>query len=195
MRMANSKFLMGVLACGLSVSVLAVDRNSLNSTIQINYGTVKKIEHVKIDSGVGKGAVAGGLIGAGTSGKHDRAKHAAEGAAAVAILTAIAEGKRKAYSYEVSLTSGSTIKLVTENGGIDEGDCVSIEQGQTANIRRVSPVFCEAPNHEVLNHPYVQAKSYEEAAECHTAKEMAMHAKTEQEVDIAIKKVQIFCDN
>ncbi len=78
MRMANSKFLMGVLACGLSVSVLAVDRNSLNSTIQINYGTVKKIEHVKIDSGVGKGAIAGGLIGAGTSGKHDRAKHAAK---------------------------------------------------------------------------------------------------------------------
>lgn len=72
--------------------------------------------------------VTGGMIGAGTSGKHDRAKHAAEGAAAMAILTAIAEGKRKAHSYQIKLTSGSVVKVVMESGGIDAGDCVSVEQ-------------------------------------------------------------------
>lgn len=195
MRALSLKALVSVLVCGISASAMAVDRGSLNSTIQINYGVVQKIEHVKIDSGVGKGVVAGGLIGAGTSGKHDRTKHAAEGAAAVAILTAIAEGKRKAYSYEVKLSSGSVIKLVTESGGIDEGDCVAVEQGQSANIRRVSTVYCEAPDHEALRHPHVQSKSFEDAAECHAAKEMAMHAKTEKDVDLAIKKVQVFCEN
>jgi outer membrane lipoprotein SlyB len=183
----------GVLFSGISLHSIAVDKKSLNSLIQIDYGVVQKVENVKVDSNVGKGVVAGGVLGAATSGKHDRAKHAAEGAAAVAILTAIAEGKRKAHSYEVKMPSGSIVKIVTESGGIDKGDCVAIEQGQSANIRRVSAVYCEEPDHEVFQHPYVQAAAYEDAAECHAAKEMAMHAKTEKEVDLALKKVRIFC--
>lgn len=67
----------------------------------------------------------------------------------------VAEGKRKAY--EVKLNSGSIIKLVTESGDIAEGDCVSVEQGQSANIRRVSSVYCEDPDHEALKLPQVQA--------------------------------------
>lgn len=177
---------------GLAAVSFAAEKGSL---IQIDYGVVEKVENVKVDSNIGKGIIAGGMLGVGTSGKHDKAKHAAEGAAAVAILTAIAEGKRKAHSYQVKLTSGSVVKLVSESKEITEGDCVSVEQGKTANIRRVSPVYCESPDHEALRHPHVQAAAYEDAAECHTAKEMAMHAKTENEVDIALKKVRVFCDD
>lgn len=196
MRLINIKFAFGMLLCGLSVSALASSGN-VNSVIQINYGVVQNIQQTKLDSNVGKGAIAGGLIGAGTSGHHDRAEHAAEGAAALALLTAIAEGKRKAYAYEVKLNSGSIIKLVTESGDIAEGDCVSVEQGQSANIRRVSSVYCEEPDqdHEALKHPQVQAAAQNDAAECHTAKEIALAAKTESEVDIALKKVRVFCGN
>lgn len=194
MRLTNMKFVSGMLLCGLSASVLASSGN-VNSVIQINYGVVQNIQQTKLDSNVGKGAITGGLIGAGTSGHHNRAEHAAEGAAALALLTAIAEGKRKAYAYEVKLNSGSIIKLVTESGDIAEGDCVSVEQGQSANIRRVSSVYCEEPDHEALKHPQVQAAAQSDAAECHTAKEIALAAKTESEVDIALKKVRVFCGN
>lgn len=196
MKLLHSKLLVGIAIAGLSTVSFAAKKGDLT---QIDYGVVEKVETVKVDSNIGKGVIAGGLLGAGTSGKHssnhDKAKHAAEGAAAVAILAAIAEGKRKAHSYQVKLTSGSVVKLVSENKDITEGDCVSIEQGESANIRRVSSVYCEEPEHEALHHPHVRAAAYEDAAECHTAKEMAMHAKTEKEVDIALKKVQVFCDD
>lgn len=196
MQLFQSKFILGIVVAGLSAASFAAKKGDLT---QIDYGVVEKIENVKVDSNIGKGVVAGGMLGAATSGKHssnhDKAKHAAEGAAAVAILTAIAEGKRKAHSYQVKLTSGSRVKIVSESKEITEGDCVSVEQGESANIRRVSPVYCEEPEHEALNHPVVRAAAYEDAAQCHAAKEIAMHAKTEQEVDIAIKKVRIFCDN
>ncbi|HSC67181.1 MAG TPA: hypothetical protein VLC79_05805 [Cellvibrio sp.] len=196
MQLLKSKLVLAVVMAGLSASSLAAKKGDLT---QIDYGVVEKVETVKVDSNVGKGAIAGGMIGAATSGKHasnhDKAKHAAEGAAAVAILAAIAEGKRKAHSYQVKLTTGSVVKLVSESKEISEGDCVSIERGESANIRRVASVYCEEPEHEALQHPYVRAAAYKDAAECHTAKEMAMHAKTEQEIDIALKKVQIFCDD
>lgn len=195
MRLFHSAVLLGAVMSCLSVSVLAIDRASMNSTIQINYGIVERIDRVKMDSNVGKGIVAGGMLGAATSGKHDRGKHAAEGAAAVALLAALAEGNRKAYSYQVRLNTGAQVKLVTESGGIAEGDCVSIEDGKTANIRRVSSVYCEEPQHEVFYHPQVQAAAMHDAAQCHTAKEMALRATTEKDIDIALKKVRIFCED
>jgi len=196
MGLLQSKLVLGMVLAGLSTVSFAAKKGDLT---QIDYGVVEKVETVKVDSNMGKGAIAGGLIGAGTSGKHssnhDKAKHAAEGAAVAALLTAIAEGKRKAHSYQVKLTSGSVVKLVSESKEIDEGDCVSIERGESSNIRRVSSVYCEEPEHEALYHPHVRAAAYEDAAECHTAKEMAMHARTEKEVDIALKKVRVFCDD
>ncbi len=196
MRLLQSKLVLAVVVASFSTAAVATKKGDLT---QIDYGVVEKVENVKVDSNMGKGVIAGGVIGAATSGKHssnhDKAKHAAEGAAALALLTAIAEGKRKAHSYQVKLTTGSVVKLVSESKEITEGDCVAVEQGESANIRRVSSVYCEEPDHEALRHPHVRAAAYEDAAECHTAKEMAMHAKTEKEIDIALKKVQIFCDD
>lgn len=192
MQLLQSKLILGIVIAGFSTASFAAKKGDLT---KIDYGVVENVETVKVDSNIGKGVIAGGLIGAGTSGKHNKAEHAAEGAAAVAILVAIAEGKRKAHSYQVRLTSGSVVKLVSESKEITAGDCVSVEQGETANIRRVSSVYCEEPDHEALRHPHVRAAAYEDAAECHTAKEMAMHATTEKEVDIALKKVRVFCDD
>ena len=85
-------------------------------------------------------------------------------------------------------------KIITETKGIQEGDCVSVELGRTANIRRVSTVYCEHPGHEALADPIVHANSQEEAAECHAAKQMALQATTEETTDIALKKVRVFCE-
>lgn len=178
-----------------SLSVAAVDRNNLNSAFQINYGVVESVTQEKLDSSVGSGVLMGGMLGAATSGKHGKGKHALEGAAAAGLLTAILQGSRKAYSYQVMLGNGSMVKLLSENGGITTGDCVSVEQGKTANIRRVSPVFCETPPHEALQHPRVVASAQQDATECHEAKEQALAAKTEKDVELALKKVRVFCGN
>lgn len=171
-----------------------VSRNQLGSSFEISYGTVSTVEKVKIQSQAASGAVTGGLIGGATSGHHHRGKHALTGAAAGALLTALLEGDRKAFQYTVELNNGNTTKIITETPGIVEGDCVTMELGQTANIRRVSGVHCEHTDHEALAEPIVHAKRQSEAAECHAAKEMALQATTEEATDIALKKVRVFCE-
>ena len=162
--------------------------------ITINYGVVQDIESVKLKSNAPNNAVMGGIIGAATSGSHNRGKHAAEGALAGALLTALIQHKKKANQYLIGLANGSSIKVTTEQGGIRMGDCVSVEQGSMTNVRRVSDAYCSHPEHEAFDHPVVQAKGHQDAAACHQAKEFALNAQTETAVDIALKKVQIFCD-
>ncbi len=137
----------------------------------------------------------GGIVGGAASGHHHRGKHAAEGALAGALLAAVLDGNRHARSFIVDLNDGSEIKLITEQRGIREGDCVAVEMRQTANIRNVSSVHCEHPGHEALAHPVVHAKSQSEAAACHTAKEQALQSTTEEATDIALKKVRVFCES
>jgi len=177
-----------------TASAQSVSRAQLGSAFQIRYGTVEVVERVKIQSQAAQGAVTGGLIGGVTSGHHHRGKHALEGAIAGAFLTALLEGNRKGYQYTVDFDDNSVTKVITESGGIVEGDCVAVELGQTANIRRTSAVHCEHQAHEALADPIVHAKRQSEAAECHAAKQMALQATTEEATDIALKKVRVFCE-
>lgn len=180
----------------IAVPTLAVDRNQLNSTITINYGLVLEVEQIKVKSGATKNALVGGMLGAATSGHHDRGKHAATGAAAAILLTKLAESRHKANAYTVEMNSGSTIKILLEDKDhIQAGDCVSVEQGRSTNIRRVSTTYCEHHGHEALAHNEVVQKAQQEADACHQAKEIALKAHTEDELNVALKKVNIFCEH
>jgi outer membrane lipoprotein SlyB len=181
-----------IVAC--STSAPTVTRNQLNSSFDVRYGTVETIERVKIQSQATQGAVMGGLIGGLTSGHSHRGQHALEGAVAGALLTALFEGNRRGYQYTVDFDDGSVTKVITESAGIVEGDCVAVELGRTANIRRTSAVHCEHTDHRALADPVVHAKRQTEAAECHAAKNMALQATTEEATDIALKKVRVFCE-
>ena len=192
--MRITPLLVSLAALIASQSALAVNRSALNSSINISYGIVERVERTKVDSSAGKGAVMGGVIGAATSGHHHRGQHALTGALAGGILAAILDGKRDAYIYMIETVDGGEKKIITEQAGIREGDCVSVEEGRTSNVRRVPSVHCEHHNHDVMYEPIVQAKAHEGAAECHSAKQMALKASTENEVDIALKKVEVFCD-
>jgi outer membrane lipoprotein SlyB len=172
----------------------SINRNQLNSSFEINYGIVVGKEKVEIKSQAAQGAVMGGIVGGATSGHHHRGKHAVEGAVAGALLTALLEGSKKANQYTVKFNDDRMTKIITETKGIREGDCVSVELGQTANIRRVSTVYCENQGHEVFADPIVHASNQSEAAECHAAKQMALQATTEEATDIALKKVRVFCE-
>ena len=183
-----------IFLCASTASAQEVNRSQLGSSFQIKYGTVTKMEKVDIQSQAPGGAVMGGIVGGATSGHHHRGKHAAEGAVAGALLSAVLEGGKKARKYTVRFNDGGLNEIITETKGIHEGNCVGVELGQTANIRLVSDVYCEHDGHEALSSPMVHAKNQEEAAECHSAKEMALQATTEEATDIALKKVRAFCE-
>ena len=171
-----------------------ISRAQLNQGFEIHYGVVNDVNKVKVQSSAPSGAVMGGLIGGATSGHHHRGKHAATGAVAGALLSAVLDGDRRAYQYTVDLVDGGQTKVVIESGGIREGDCVSVELGTTANIRRVSSVHCESPDSEALNDHVTYAKTQSDAAECHAAKNMVLKASSDEEIELAMKKVRVFCE-
>lgn len=172
-----------------------INRSQLGSSFEIRYGIVQNVERVHVKSQAPQGAIMGGIVGGATSGHDHRGKHAVEGAVAGALLTSLFEGNKKAYAYTVGLDDGGTTKVIIESGGIQSGDCVAIETGQTANIRRVSSAYCEHKGHDVFTDPFVHASSQSEAAECHAAKQMALEATTSEATDIALKKVRVFCES
>ena len=74
------------------------------------------------------------------------------------------------------------------------GDCVVIEDtSQGTNIRRVNPEVCDPAAAEVVEDLNDEFK--EEAEECAAAKKELSVAKTDAEVDRALMKVDILCNN
>ena len=185
--------LLGLVAT-LSAPVLAVDSRDMHQSISISYGVVEAIDKKKVDSAAPGGAVLGGVIGAATSGHHHRGKHAAIGALSGGVLSAILQGNRDAYVYQVKMANGGEKAVMTEQNTARVGDCVAVEEGRLANIRRVAAAHCAHHKHPARDDYMVKARAHENAAECHVAKEMALKATTEEEMDIALKKVSIFCD-
>lgn len=186
--------LFAVLGAMLSQTAMAVDSRDVNTAINISYGVVASVQTQKVDSNAPRGAVVGGILGAVAGGHHDRGKHAVVGALAGGVLSTALQGDRTAYSYTVQLVSGGETVILTEQGNAQVGDCVAVEQGRSANIRRVPSAYCEHHDHPASDDYVVKARANENAADCHAAKDQAMQADTEEKVDIAMKKVSMFCD-
>jgi hypothetical protein len=166
---------------------------SNDSIVSVAYGTVRQVEQVELDPNYGKGALIGGGLGAiAGSGKSSGTQAGIAVAGALVGALVAKETAGTANRYTVALVSGNTVAVVTEQSGIGPGDCVSVEQGKHANLRRVSPVMCSTPP----SHPaYEEMNSVVEveSTECHVAKEKMMAASTEQEADVAYRKMKAFC--
>lgn len=105
-------------------------------------------------------------------------------------LAAAGTGQR----YTIQLATGADIAIVTEQQDLVAGDCVSVEQGKHANLRRVSSVYCSTD----AAHPAygaIHASVQDDAAECHQAKQQLVNAATEKETDIAYSKMRALCEH
>jgi outer membrane lipoprotein SlyB len=191
-----------VLCCAFiasSFAVLAgcanqgVSRQDVNQTINIQYGTIENVEQVKLQSNAAGGAVTGSILGAVIA--DNSLEGAIIGAFAGGAVTAAAEGKNTANSYTVKLLNNTEVKVVTGAGNLRVGDCVAVEQGKTANIRDASPVHCEHAGHPGVTDPDVTANAQSEASACHNARQLALEAKTDEELDFATKKIRALCES
>lgn len=188
------------ISIGVSLLVWSVTAISGNSTTRANqnrviavaYGNVIGIEQIKLESNAKSGAALGGLIGlASSGGRSNRTKAArtAVGAAAGGAAKRASEGSNQAYEYTVRLTSGQTVKMITDQTGMRLNDCVSVEQGARGNIRRVSGAHCEYEDSEPT------ADHIQEANACAQAKEGILAATTNEELDLATKRTRILCED
>lgn len=160
------------------------------SAVSINYGMVESVRTVQHEGKHAGGALAGGLLGAAVAGpRHRGLKIATSAVAGAAIQGAMTSGT--AQQYTVRLVGGGQSVVTTEQQDIREGDCVAVEQGEHANIRRVSAFHCEQKKQASKPRADHQAR----ADSCQAAKAELVKADADDEVDIAVKKVRILCED
>lgn len=180
----------------LSVALLAACAGQTSGSargyeMRVRYAEVTDIERVKLPSAAPAGAMVGGFTGiALSSGRSTRSQVASGlgGAALGALAVKALEGDRLGYSYRLQYADGSISNFITEKGYLQLGDCVSVERGQYANIRRVPGDMCEKSG--VVVDPVHRRN----AIQCHAAKEQLLDARTDEEIELASRKVAVICE-
>lgn len=180
----------------LAVAVLISACSSSNSSrareLSIRYGEIVEVRRVPVPSAAPVGAIVGGFTGLVLSQGSSRGSRVAStvgGAALGGIAAAALEGDRRAYQYHVRFRDGRETDYITENGFLRMGDCVAVERGEYANIRRVSNALCEPGPRP----PEITSRSELAASQCHEAKDQLLAADSEEEIDQATRKVRILC--
>lgn len=169
---------------------------------EVRPGEVVGVEVIKLegDGSVAAGATVGGMVGLmyGKSNNKSRAvtrRRTAMGAVAGSRLARRSGGgAQEAMEYTVRMLDGQTIRFVTDQDDVRMGDCVVIEaSGGTANIRRVSDLMCIDQSHVVVLE--LKSELVEEAEDCAEAKRGVLDAETDTEIDRAVIRVSVLCDD
>ena len=181
----------------LSVTTALAQRAGQVATIR--YGTVVGMQTVDLNNADAmKGALVGGAFGAALTSSSKSSSRRRQNAVIGGVIGA-ASGSAKRQTgrrYSVRTNEGTIIQIVTEQTEIRVDDCVVVEEASgRANIRRAALSACEVASQPVMNAPDIQAELQEEAAECAVAKEGLINAETEEQMDFAVRKIQILCYN
>jgi len=171
------------------------------TALNVQYGLVQSVSEVQAESNTGGSATLGGLAGlalaAGTGGSRTQQLAGAAGGALLGGLIAHEHAaNQQLVQHTVRLNNGTSVAVVTENQNIDVGDCVAVEQGRYANIRRVSSVMCNelADTHRPAYTSTHQA-NVQEGQECEQVKREVLNAKTEEAIKLAHMRMRALCEN
>lgn len=156
-------------------------------SVKLEYGTVQSVQEVNAAGKRAAGTIIGGLGGALL------AKNSAVGAIAGGLLGGGIEkhvtSKQVLQQYTVALLSGSTVVVNTEQRDMVVGDCVVVEQGQYANVRRVSGINCKPKYQQNPEH------HKRDAGNCQKAKDELNNAKKDDAINQAVIKVRTLCED
>lgn len=188
-----------VMAVCIMVSVTDARAQRAGQMASIRYGTVVGMQTVDLNNADAlKGALVGGAFGAAlTSSSKSSSRRRRNTAIGAVMGTAAGASKRQTgRRYSVRTNEGTVIQIVTEQTEIRVDDCVVVEEaGGRANIRRAALSTCAVESQPIMNAPDIQAELHEEAAECAAAKEELVKAETDEQMEFAVRKIQILCYN
>ncbi len=188
-----------VVAVCVMVSVTGALAQRAGQMASIRHGTIVGLKTVDLNNADAlKGALVGGAFGAAltrsSKGSSRRERNAIIGA--VLGAAAGAASRKTGRLYSVRINEGTVLQIVTEQTEIRVDDCVIVEEaGGRANIRRTALSACEVASESLMNEPDIQAELQEEAAECNVAKEQLINAETDEQMEFAVRKIQILCYN
>jgi hypothetical protein len=190
---------LAVAVTSLLIAGLASAQRS-GQSMSIQTGVVVATQAVNLQSAAGRGAVVGGVVGYATTSSRQsssrRARNTAIGAGTGALIARRAQGSLDGMQYTIETGPGSRIVVVTDQTQVRVGDCVNVEQAGsgTANVRRVSESLCDAVFDNQVDEE-LQTYMNREADACLQAKERMMEAETDEAFDIAVRRVDFFCDD
>ncbi len=171
------------------------------TALSVQYGVVQRVEEVRAEANTGGSAALGGLAGlavaAGTGGSRNQQIAGAAGGALIGGLIANQRAaKQQLMQHTVRLNNGTSVAVITDHHNIVVGDCVAVEQGRHANIRRVSPVMCnDLADTRQPAYPDTHRANVREAEECEQAKQEVLNARTEDAIRLAHMRMRALCEN
>jgi outer membrane lipoprotein SlyB len=167
--------------------------SGVNSLIAIEYGTIEQVQEVQLKANYGSGVLLGGGIGALAT-MHYSGTTEALAAVGGALLGALVAKERAgtAEQYTIRLVNGNTVSIVSETHNLVAGDCVAVEQGRHANLRRVDPRMCTTTSPQA-SYPQAHAAEQQAAVDCDAAKQDLLQATTEQQTRLAYQKMKALC--
>lgn len=190
---------LAVMATSLLFAGLASAQRS-GQSMSVQTGVVIAAQAVNLQSAAGRGAVVGGVVGlAATSSNRSssrRARNAAIGAGTGALISRRAQGSLDGMQYTIETGPGSRIVVVTDQTQVRVGDCVNVEQAGsgTANVRRVSESLCDAVFDNQVDEE-MQTYMTREADACLQAKDRLMDAESDDAFEVAMRRVNFFCND
>ena len=190
---------LAVMATSLLFAGLASAQRS-GQSMSVQTGIVIAAQGVNLQSAAGRGAVVGGVVGlAATSSNRSssrRARNAAIGAGTGALISRRAQGSLDGMQYTIETGPGSRIVVVTDQTQVRVGDCVNVEQAGsgTANVRRVSESLCDAVFDNQVDEE-LQTYMTREADACLQAKDRLMDAESDDAFEVAMRRVNFFCND
>jgi outer membrane lipoprotein SlyB len=174
---------------------------AVDAQVRVQYGRVTAVTPVTVDGSSGRnvGAIVGGTLGL-ASGRNqsssNRALRALGGAAAGGAVGNMA-GASRAFEYTVLVGGTNTVRVVSDQVGKRVGDCVSVEQGQFANIRLVADSRCApaAPSAQgqAAARPAPNAADTRQASACEQAKAQVLAANSDDEFATAERRMRLLC--
>jgi hypothetical protein len=191
-----------VLLITLTALIFTADASAQRSgqSMSVQTGVVIAAQAVNLQSAAGRGAVIGGVVGLATTSSNRstsrRLRNTAIGAGTGALIARGAQGNLDGMQYTIEVGPGSQIIVVTDQTQVRVGDCVNVEQAGngTANVRRVSEARCEAVFAGDQVDDELQAYMTREADMCLQAKERLMEAESDEQFEVAMRRVKFLCE-
>ena len=168
--------------------------------MSVQTGIVIGAQAVNLQSAAGRGAAVGGVVGLATTSSNRstsrRLRNTAIGAGTGALIARNAQGSLDGMQYTIEVGPGSQIIVVTDQTQVRVGDCVNVEQAGsgTANVRRVSDAMCETAFANAVDDD-IRTEYRQLADMCLDAKERMLKAETDEAFDLAVRRMNMLCDD
>jgi outer membrane lipoprotein SlyB len=193
-----NKSMVVALAAASAATVMAFEASA---QVRVQYGRITNVQSTTVTDSTSRtvGTLVGGGIGLATGSGQSGSNRALRGIGGAAAGRAVGNmaGSSQALEYTVLVDGTQTIRIVSDQAGKRIGDCVAVEQGQFANIRLVPDSRCaprpQAAPAKAAPPPAVAPADAQQASACEQAKSQVLAAKTDEEFNVAERRMRLLC--